>query len=269
MIKHAAVLGSPISHSLSPLIHNHAYSLLGFSGSYQAIEIKSGQLASYLEQELFKEDLLGFSLTMPLKEELTAISNAALLVDSRSKEIISANTIYRDGDIWSVTSTDVDGFEFLTKDLSFSSVAILGAGGTARAAIAALAPRGLKIEVYRRSSDRDPSLINSALGFNIEIRDWERCAQAWESELVINTIPSDQVLSMTKEFKAPKFFFDATYWPWPPELSKLQLDARGLLISGLQLLAAQAVFQISLMTELDFDKKWLFKELLLKLEAGK
>jgi shikimate 5-dehydrogenase len=47
------------------------------------------------------------------------------------------------------------------------------------------------------------------------------------------------------------------------------LDARGSLISGLQLLAAQAVFQISLMTELDFDKRWLFKELLLKLEAGK
>ena len=87
--------------------------------------------------------------------------------------------------------------------------------------------------------------------------------------MVINTIPSDQALSMTKEFKAPKFFFDATYWPWPPGLSKLQLDAGGSLISGLQLLAAQAVFQISLMTELDFDKKWLFEELLLKLEAGK
>ena len=269
MIKRAAVLGSPVSHSLSPLIHNHAYSLLGFSGNYQAIEVKSGQLASYLEQELLKEDLLGFSLTMPLKEELTAISNPALIVDSRSEEINSANTIYRDGDIWRTTSTDVDGFEFLTKDLSFSSVAILGAGGTARAAIAALAPRGIKIEAYRRSPDRDPSLINSALGFNIEIRDWERSAQAWESELVINTIPSDQVLSMTKEFKTPKFFFDATYWPWPPELSKLQLDAGGSLISGLQLLAAQAVFQISLMTELDFDKKWLFEELLLKLEAGK
>ena len=269
MRKRAAVLGSPISHSLSPLIHNHAYSLLEYPAIYEAIEVKGGELSDFLVGELTNSNLLGFSLTMPLKEELTQISNPALQIDARTKAINSANTIYRAGQSWKVTSTDVDGFEFLLKDCSFSSASILGSGGTARAAIAALAERGIKTEIYRRSASRDSSLNEAALGSQIEICEWDKCARAWKSDLVINTIPSDQVLTMIKEFSSPKILLDATYSPWPPGLTKQQLDAQGALISGLQLLAAQAVYQIWLMTEIDFDKAWLYKELLLKLDSAR
>ncbi|MFZ9205396.1 MAG: shikimate dehydrogenase family protein, partial [Candidatus Nanopelagicaceae bacterium] len=155
MIKRAAVLGSPISHSLSPLIHNHAYSLLEYPAIYEAIEVKSGELSDFLAKELASSEVLGFSLTMPLKEELAQLSTPALQVDARAKSINSANTIYMDGQSWKVSSTDVDGFEFLLKDLSFSTVSILGAGGTARAAIASLSDRDVKIEIYRRSTSRD------------------------------------------------------------------------------------------------------------------
>jgi shikimate dehydrogenase len=206
---------------------------------------------------------------MPLKEELAQISNSALHVDSRSSDINSANTIYRDGEGWRATSTDVDGFEFLLRDRTFSSVAILGAGGTARAALAALARGNVRTEIYRRSADRDRSLIKAASASSIGINDWDKVAQAWNSDLVINTIPSDQVLSLTKNFTAPKLLLDATYSPWPPELSKQQMQANGALISGLQLLAAQAVFQIALMTQIDFDTKWLYEELLQKLGLAK
>ena len=268
MIKRAAVLGSPISHSLSPLIHNHAYSLLEYPAVYEAIEVKSGELSDFLARELASGEVLGFSLTMPLKEELAQLSTPALQVDARAKSINSANTIYMDGQSWKVSSTDVDGFEFLLKDLSFSTVSILGAGGTARAAIASLRDTDVKMEIYRRSTSRDASLSAAAMSSQIEIYDWDKCARAWKSDLVINTIPSDQVLSIVKEFSSPKVLLDATYSPWPPGLSKQQLDAKGLLVSGLQLLAAQAVYQISLMTQIDFDKTWLYKELLLKLDIA-
>jgi shikimate dehydrogenase len=268
MMKRAAVLGSPISHSLSPLIHNHAYSLLEYPAIYEAIEVKSGELSEFLARELASSEVLGFSLTMPLKEELAQLSTPALQVDARAKAINSANTIYKGGQSWKASSTDVDGFEFLLKDLSFSTVSILGAGGTARAAIASLSDRGVKIEIYRRSTSRDASLSAAAMSSQIEIYDWDKCARAWKSDLVINTIPSDQVLSIIKEFSSPKILLDATYSPWPPGLSKQQLDAKGLLVSGLQLLAAQAVYQISLMTQIDFDKTWLYKELLLKLDIA-
>jgi shikimate 5-dehydrogenase len=102
----------------------------------------------------------------------------------------------------------------------------------------------------------------------IEIYDWDKCARAWKSDLVINTIPSDQVLSIIKGFSSPKILLDATYSPWPPGLTKQQLDAKGLLVSGLQLLAAQAVYQVSLMTQIDFDKTWLYNELILKLVSA-
>ncbi len=269
MIKRAAVLGSPISHSLSPLIHNHAYSLLEYPAIYQAIEVKSGELSEFLTSELARSEVLGFSLTMPLKEELAQLSIPALQVDVRAKEINSANTIYKEGQSWKVSSTDVDGFEFLLKELSFSTVSILGAGGTARAAIASLRDRDVKIEIFRRSASRDASLSSAAMSSQIEIYDWDNCARAWKSDLVINTIPSDQVLSISKEFSPPKILLDASYSPWPPGLTKQQLDAKGLLISGLQLLAAQAVYQISLMTQIDFDKTWLYNELLLKLDTAR
>jgi shikimate dehydrogenase len=269
MIKRAAVLGSPISHSLSPLIHNHAYSLLEYPAIYEAIEVKSGELSEFLARELASSEVLGFSLTMPLKEELAQLSTPALQVDARAKAINSANTIYKDGQSWKASSTDVDGFEFLLNDLSFSTVSILGAGGTARAAIASLSDTDVKIEIYRRSTSGDASLSAAAMSSQIEIYDWDKCARAWKSDLVINTIPSDQVLSIIKEFSSPKILLDATYSPWPPGLSKKQLDAKGLLVSGLQLLAAQAVYQISLMTQIDFDKTWLYKELLLKLDIAR
>jgi shikimate dehydrogenase len=268
MIKRAAVLGSPISHSLSPLIHNYAYSLLEYSAIYEAIEVKSGELSEFFARELASSEVLGFSLTMPLKEELAQLSTPALQVDARARAINSANTIYKDGQSWKASSTDVDGFEFLVKDLSFSTVSILGAGGTARAAIASLSNRDVKIEIYRRSASRDASLSAAAMSSQIEIYDWDKCARAWKSDLVINTIPSDQVLSIIKEFSSPKILLDATYSPWPPGLSRQQLDAKGSLVSGLQLLAAQAVYQISLMTQIDFDKTWLYKELLLKLDIA-
>ena len=268
MIKRAAVLGSPISHSLSPLIHNYAYSLLEYPAVYEAIEVKSGELSEFLARELASSEVLGFSLTMPLKEELAQLSTPALQVDARAKAINSANTIYKDGQSWKASSTDVDGFEFLVKDLSFSTVSILGAGGTARAAIASLSNRDVKIEIYRRSASRDASLSAAAMSSQIEIYDWDKCARAWKSDLVINTIPSDQVLSIVKEFSSPKILLDATYSQWPPGLSRQQLDAKGSLVSGRQLLAAQAVYQISLMTQIDFDKTWLYKELLLKLDIA-
>ncbi|MEY3995199.1 MAG: hypothetical protein RL690_595, partial [Actinomycetota bacterium] len=84
MIK-AAVLGSPISHSLSPLLHSTAYAQMGLSASYEAIEVKADNLALFMSER--DETWNGFSLTMPLKEE--AISYADH-VDDLAKRINSA-----------------------------------------------------------------------------------------------------------------------------------------------------------------------------------
>ena len=97
MIK-AAVLGSPISHSLSPLLHATAYKELGIEASYDAIEVKAGGLADFLESK--DASWTGFSLTMPLKEEVIDFTSN---VDALAARIKSANTLFRKDSKWHAT----------------------------------------------------------------------------------------------------------------------------------------------------------------------
>jgi len=151
MIK-AAVLGSPISHSLSPLLHSTAYAQMGLSASYEAIEVKADNLALFMSER--DETWNGFSLTMPLKEE--AISYADH-VDDLAKRINSANTLYRKAGQWHATSTDVIGFTNALKMHNVDvkgHVVILGAGATARAAAAACDNSSTQITVINRQECR-------------------------------------------------------------------------------------------------------------------
>ena len=90
MIK-AAVIGSPIKHSLSPVLHLRGYELLGVEGRYEALEVSSGQLMNFLEDEA--KTLTGLSLTMPLKEE--ALEVAKRISDDASL-LSSINTMVRE-----------------------------------------------------------------------------------------------------------------------------------------------------------------------------
>ena len=99
---------------------------------------------------------------MPLKEEICSKDYTDLIeVDARAERIQSANTIFREGRIWKATSTDVSGIESLLDDKMFNKVAILGAGGTARAALDSRQLTNSEILIYRRNASRD-SLISEA-----------------------------------------------------------------------------------------------------------
>ena len=103
MIK-GAVLGSPITHSLSPVLHSAAFEFLGIEGTYSAIEVAAGTLQDFVSQRGSEFDYL--SLTMPLKEEVLSLEVSA---DSLTTRIQSGNTlIHRDGS-WNLTSTDGSG----------------------------------------------------------------------------------------------------------------------------------------------------------------
>ena len=126
----AAVLGSPISHSLSPLIHQYAYAILGVEGSYERFEISEATFPNFIEQAM-DESWTGFSLTMPLKE---AAFSSSFPCDERTERIHSANTLIHNGRTFVATSTDILAFDRLLAQVTFSRVAIIGSGGTARTA---------------------------------------------------------------------------------------------------------------------------------------
>ena len=103
MIK-GAVLGSPITHSLSPVLHAAAFEFLGIEGTYSAIEVVAGTLQDFVSQRGPEFDYL--SLTMPLKEEVLSLEATA---DSLTTRIQSGNTLIQRNGTWSLTSTDGSG----------------------------------------------------------------------------------------------------------------------------------------------------------------
>jgi shikimate dehydrogenase len=156
----AAVLGSPISHSLSPLLHQSAYEILGAQGTYEAIEVEAGQLSNFLKDK--DSGWTGFSLTMPLKEEVLAIAH---VVDPVAQIISSANTLYRKDNLWLASSTDITGFGFALDSRGFTkakSAIILGAGATARAVVGALDGRIEEIKIVSRNTGRDEAIRKCA-----------------------------------------------------------------------------------------------------------
>lgn len=247
MIK-AAVLGSPISHSLSPFVHNRAYEILGIVGSYERFDVSAEEFPSFLDFHS-GDGFTGFSLTMPLKE---AALKMGFEVDARAIKISSANTLIHQGSSYRVLSTDVMAFDRLLAPLSFSTVAIIGGGGTARAALGALDSLVDEITMIQRDDSR-----NSLLQKCVEVSSlkFEKSGLSLEGfDLVISTTPkgaSDLYSRLIPEH--PHILIESLYDPSPTVLSAAWSAGGGEVIDGLDLLVEQALDQIHLMTNQSFD----------------
>lgn len=248
-----AVLGSPIGHSLSPVLHNTAFSLLSIEGSYEAIDVPSGTLSEFFAASKDKFDYL--SLTMPLKEEALSL---ALNFDPLSIRIGSANTLYRIGDKWHGTSTDGSGLLSALKVAgfsTFSNVLILGAGGTSRAAAGALDHISEKISVMGRTSTRRQALEKCVTRSAFEYLPWFNEADLSSYDLVVNTTPAGAADLLAENLppviSAP--LFDVIYKPWPTVLASRWSDRGGAVINGKELLLWQGLDQMELVLGKQLD----------------
>ena len=248
MRKRAAVLGSPISHSLSPAIHNAAYLALGIEGKYDAVEVKENELEGFIrEVDRTPADWIGFSLTMPLKEEIFKVAD---VVDPLAKQIFSANTLIPTLEGWFATSTDVAGFIWALAEnevQNFETVTIIGAGATARAAIASVDAPDRKIRVINRSTGREKLIREIVHEAKLEFLSWEDVRL--DSDLVINTTPKGVADNLPA---GSGVLFESLYDPWPTSLAD---KWQGQIISGIDLLVHQAIDQIHLMTGFVIDRK--------------
>ena len=258
--KRAAVLGSPIAHSLSPALHNAAYLALGIEGKYDAVEVGSGQLSKFMAKVRTTEaNWIGFSLTMPLKEEALEVADQ---IDPLAKQIKSANTLVPTIDGWFATSTDVSGFIWALSSnqvSDFETIQIIGAGGTARAAAAAVDAPGRKITVISRSASRENDMRNAVTLAKLDFVEWRE--QELSADLVINTSPKNAA----DIFDGNRgVLFESLYDPWP---TKLASKWQGRVIDGLELLVHQAVDQLHLMTGFVLDRSQMAKLLRVAGEA--
>ncbi|MFD4243125.1 shikimate dehydrogenase [Streptomyces sp. NPDC058525] len=251
----AAVLGSPIEHSLSPVLHRAAYQELGLADwSYDRFDVDEAALPGFIAG--LGPEWAGLSLTMPLKRAviplLDAVSDTAASVEAVNT-VVFAEDGRRLGD-----NTDIPGIVAALHERGIEKVpsaAILGAGATASSALAALSRICTgEVTAYVRSRARADEMRQwgERLGVPVRTADWSEAARALAAPLVVATTPAgatDELAAAVPE--APGTLFDVLYDPWPTPLAAAWSQRGGTVIGGLDLLVHQAVLQVEQMTGRD------------------
>jgi shikimate dehydrogenase len=258
-VLNAAVLGSPIGHSLSPALHRAAYRSLGLTRwRYAAHEVDEPAFLPFVAS--LDETWRGLSLTMPLKEvafEVAADVSPTALATGAVNTLVRRET----GE-WDAHNTDVHGIVAAlhdARDLADEGTAtVLGSGATARSAIAALARLGAgRVRLAVRSEARPATLRMAAdLGVDVEqvpVGQWVR-DQAESAGLVVSTLPAGAGAAAVAALRGRRLtgtLLDVVYAGWPTPLARAASEAGLDVVSGLDMLVHQAAEQVRLMTGLE------------------
>lgn len=252
MTQRAAVLGSPISHSLSPVLHNAGYQAAGLQNwKYTRIECTAETLPEIVGGA--GEEYRGFSVTMPAK--FAALDFAAEATE-RARVIGSANTLVRTGaDTWRADNTDCEGLIIALDELMhgapISSAVVVGAGGTARPALWALRCLGTKHVTVLNRSDRSAELASLTDGMETVFAplhsDTDIADITMAADAVISTVPSEAVKPYVNDLAhAP--VLDVIYNPWPTALAVRAASHGYHAVGGLSMLAGQSYSQFEQFT---------------------
>lgn len=264
--RRAAVLGSPVAHSLSPVLHGAAYEALGLHGwTYERVECDAEALPSLVTG--LGEDWVGLSVTMPGKKAALEVSSSA---SWRARRLGVANTLVRTADGWAADCTDVDGVAGALGAAGVRTVpamasgmvdaVLLGAGGTASAAVGALYEIGHgAVTVVVREPARAADTLDVARAYGMDRRAI-RFDEVGDRDLatataLINTTPAgsvDDALADRLVGALPPWavVLDAVYHPWPTPLAAAA-GRRGLAVAtGLDMLLHQAFGQVEQFTGL-------------------
>lgn len=247
----AGVLGKPIAHSLSPILHRAAYAALELDWTYEAFEVDEAGLAAFLGSR--DGTWAGLSLTMPLKSAVIPLLSD---VEPTACLINSVNTVLPTDGGWYGTNTDIDGIVSSIRPhvtLSPSTAIVLGAGATARSAIAALARLGVTDVLIRaRRPEAADALVRLARRFDLraQVAGLEPVTWDLSADIVVSTLPGDSGAPFAECVEgATGILLDSSYHPWPSPLASAWPNER--VASGRDMLLWQAVEQVRLMTGRD------------------
>lgn len=250
----AEVWGSPIAHSLSPVLHRAAYRQLGLDWTYATQEVTEATLKRALGA--IPPEVVGLSLTMPLKEGIVE------LVESRSAVVDAlgvANTVSRAGAEWTLDNTDpwgvVGALEAFRTPLS--TAWICGGGATARSAGYALQLAGVtRVVVVVRSRERAERTATALGGSGLEVEVITPDAVDREAapDLVVCALPGDVAFPLLGDISwitRTAGLLDVSYSPWPSPAAVAWKGSPHPVVSGLTMLVFQAVRQIRVFVQGD------------------
>jgi len=259
--RRAAVLGHPIAHSLSPVLHRTAYEVLGLPWQYDAVDVDVDALPDFMAG--LGSEWAGLSLTMPLKEAVLPLLDT---VDPLAHQLRSVNTVVftdedEDGrpgragyntDVHGIVET-IRGHLLIDQASSSASRAlIIGGGATARSAVAALAQLQVETVIVcaRRSQIAGAvAALATDLGSVGETAAWPPSQRTLAEPLVVSTIPAAAGGAFAGDLPlTPGALLDVLYDPWPTPLAAAWMAGGGVAVGGLDLLVHQATEQVRLMT---------------------
>jgi shikimate dehydrogenase len=251
-VNHAFVIGHPIEHSRSPLIHSHWLARLRLPGSYCAVDVSPAELADFIATvKTGTSGYVGGNVTIPHKETVYRLADKA---DAISEEIGAANTLWLEDGQLHATNTDGIGF---TANLDArapgwdktETALILGAGGASRAIIQAVRDRGVKtIHLVNRTKERAQELADRFGRDRIAVHGMDAIdALLPDTGLFINTTSLGMDGTAVPEFafsdlRAGAIVTDIVYVPLvTPILAQAQAQAHGVrIVDGLGMLLHQA-----------------------------
>jgi shikimate dehydrogenase len=248
--RRAGVLGRPIAHSRSPQLHLAAYRALGLHDwTYDRIECSAESLPALVDS--LGPEWVGLSVTMPGK--FAALEYASERT-KRAELVGSANTLLRIESGWRADNTDIDGVAGALGGPLTGRALLLGAGGTAPAALVGLVSLGIEhVAVAARNPDKAARLLDIAetVGVGAEYCPMDHDAlarQVPQASAVVSTVPAEAAAGFAEALSAAPLLLDVIYNPWPTPLAAAVTAAGGRVISGLQMLLHQAFAQVEQFT---------------------
>ncbi len=248
------VIGHPIEHSLSPVMHNAAIASLGIDYVYLPLPVKPENLEVAIAG-FNAIGLAGFNVTIPHKQAIVPLLSE---VSSTAKVVGAVNTVWRTEAGWSGTNTDVEGFiaplQAYNRHWSQTTAVILGHGGAARAVVVGCNQLGCnEIHVVGRNlqklSQFQQSWENANLPASLSVHLWEKLPQLLpQADLVVNTTPigmyprveeSPVDAAAMQGLKQAAIAYDLIYTPNPTQFLQEAKKQGAITIDGLEMLVQQ------------------------------
>jgi shikimate dehydrogenase len=255
------VMGYPITHSLSPVMHNAAIAHLGVDYVYVPLSVKPEELPQAIAG-FSAIGLEGFNVTIPHKQAILPFLSE---VSDLARAVGAVNTVWRIETGWSGTNTDVEGFlaPLRTQSCSWdkTTAVILGNGGAARAVVAACTQLGcVAIQVVGRDTRKleefQQSWVNLPLAVQVQVFSWEQLPQLLpHAGLLVNTTPvgmapqverSPLTLAELEQLPANLIAYDLIYTPRPTLFLQQAQERGAVTIDGLEMLVQQGAAALQL-----------------------
>ena len=251
------IIGDPVEHSLSPVMHNAAIANLGLDYIYVPFPVKQGDLEKAIAG-FITTGVVGFSITIPHKQKIIPLLTE---ISKDAANIGAVNTVWRTESGWKGTNTDAVGFiaplKTISRDWTQMTPVILGNGGAARAVIAGLTNLGCQeIHVIGRNPDKLARFYQSwshatNISSILKIHNWDNLSSLIPAaDLLVNTTPvgmsphtdaSPVDATLMQKLKTDAIAYDLIYTPNPTQFLKLAQDRGATAIDGLEMLLQQGV----------------------------